>query len=246
MSEDVNPVFEIEGKTLGYPTQFRDGCSAVGLFVVSSRAANALIAASGFEVAPVFPGRAILSLSCVHYVDSDCGAYEEISLAFFVKKVGHGKGASVFGTWRDVVRGQAANHTWKLPVTSKLANDAGVLMWGLPKTVEEIDFDPSGERASFALRMEGRDVLRYSVRAAGKRQQPPVTTPVYSVFNGAPHVSTLTQNYRDVGVRLGGGELWLGEHPLADELRGLGLPRRPLIASWMGHFSFEMSAPQKL
>ncbi len=238
--------FEIEGQNLGYPTMFRDGSSALGLFSVPSGAANAIIAESGFEVAKVAPARAALSLACVHYTDSDCGVYEEISLAFFVKKLGKSTWLPYIGTWCDIIRGQAVNHTWKLPVTTKLANDAGVLMWGFPKTVEDIDFDLSEGQATFTLRMDGTEVLSYSVRAEGKRHQAPVASPVYSVFQGAPHVSYLTQEYRDMGVRLGGGLLKLGNHPLADQLRGLGLPRRPLFASWMGHLSFEMSAPEKV
>jgi hypothetical protein len=218
----------------------------LGLFVVRSRAANALIVESGFEVAPIAPGRAIFSLACVHYTDSDCGVYDEISLAFFVKTHGRPRGLPYLGTWRDILGGQAASHTWKLPVTTRLAKDAGVLMWGFPKTVEEIDFEVSGGRASFTLRIQGREVLGYSVRAQGRRHQPPSATPVYSTFEGAPHVSYLTQEYEDMGVRLGGGRLHLGDHPIAERLRGLGLPRRPLVASWMGRLSFEMSAPEKL
>ncbi len=238
--------FDIEGQNLGYPTQFRDGSSALGLFVVPSRTADALIADSGFEVAKIGPGRAVLSLACVHYTDSDCGVYNEISLAFFVKTYGKAAGLPYIGTWYDIVRGQAVNHTWRLPVTTKLANDAGVLMWGFPKTVEDIDFELSGGRATFTLHMDGTEVLSYSVRAAGKRHQAPVASPVYSIFEGVPQVSYLTQEYRDMGVRIGGGRLSLGDHPIGDELRGLGLPRRPLVASWMGHLSFEMSAPEKL
>jgi hypothetical protein len=238
--------FEIEGRTLGYPTQFRDGSSAVGLFLVPARAAEALIRDRGFEVAPVAPGRAIFSLSCVHYRDSDCDVYNEISMAFFVKKHGQPRGIPYLGTWLDIVRDRAATHIWKLPVTNRLANDAGVLMWGFPKTIEQIDFDVSGERATFELRMDGREVLRYSVRAQGKRQPPRGATAVYSVFEGAPHVTHLEHEFRDVGVRLGGGRLHLGDHPVAEKLRGLGLPRRPLIATWAGHLSFEANAPEKL
>jgi hypothetical protein len=238
--------FEIEGRSLGYPTRFRDGSSAVGLFLVPSRGAARLISESGFEVAEVAPGRAILSLACVHYRDSDCDVYNEISLAFFVKKLGQASGIPYLGTWRDIVRGDAVTCIWKLPVTTRLANDCGVLMWGLPKTIEEIDFDVSGGRATFALRMDGREVLRYSVRAEGKRKQPGTTSAVYSQFEGAPHVSRLAADYSEVGVRLGGGHLDLGDHPIADELRGLGLPRRPIVATWMGKLAFEMSAPEKL
>ena len=239
--------FEIEGKSLGYPALFQDASSAVGLFMVPASGAQALIRDSGFEVAQLLPGRAAFSLSCVHYRESDCGAYNEISMAFFVKKM-HGKtsGIPYLGTWLDIARDDAATCIWKLPVTTRLANDAGILMWGFQKTIEEIDFEVSDGRAAFKLRMDGQEVLDYSVRARGKQQQPRAASAVYSIFEGAPHVTYLEHEFRDVGVSLGGGRLRLGSHPIAEQLRGLGLPRRPFIATWMGRLSFEVGPPEKL
>ena len=57
--------FEIEGKSLGFPSLYPDGSSAVGLFMVSSSGAQQLIRDSGFEVAELLPGRAAFSLACV-------------------------------------------------------------------------------------------------------------------------------------------------------------------------------------
>jgi hypothetical protein len=238
--------FEIEGRSLGFPALFQDASSAVGLFAVPSKAANALIRESGFEVAEIWPGRAVFSLSCVHYRESDCGAYNEIAMGFFVKRQGQSSGVPYLGTWIDILRDRAATYIWKLPVTTRLANDAGVLMWGLPKTIEKIDFELANQRATFALRMGEREVLSYSVRAVGKAQRPHSTSAVYSVYEGAPHVTHLGHEDRDVGVQLGGGRLDLGGHPLAEELRGLGLPRRPLVATWMGRISLDVGAPVKL
>jgi hypothetical protein len=238
--------FEIEGRTLGFPAQFQDASSALGLFVVPSRAANALIGESGFEVAQVAPGRAVFSLSCVHYRESDCGSYREISMAFFVRKEGSESRMPYLGTWLDIARDRSATYVWTLPVTTRLANDAGILMWGLPKTIEEIEFEVSRERATFNLCMEGRAVLSYSVRALGKRSQPRGTSAVYSIFEGAPHVTRLSHEYRDMGIRFGGGDLCLGDHPVAEQLRSLGLPRRPLVSSWIGQLSLEVGAPEKL
>jgi hypothetical protein len=237
--------FQIEGRDLGYPTMFRDGSTAMGLFAVSARAAQGLIAESGFEVAEIAPGRGIFSLNCVHYTDSDCGVYEEIALSFFVKKVGGGRGLPYLSTWAEILRGEIASYTWVLPVTTRLACEAGIQMWGFPKTVEQIQYMRTSERAGFDLRMDGQDVLSYSVRARGKGERC-VEAPVYSVYEGAPHVSILSQKYCEVGFQLGGGELRLGDHPLAEQLRSLGLPRRPLVSTWMGGFHFEMSAPSKL
>jgi len=43
--------FDIEGRNLGYPTQFRDGSSIGGLLVVRARIDGERISESGFEVA---------------------------------------------------------------------------------------------------------------------------------------------------------------------------------------------------
>jgi len=239
--------FEIEGKNLGFPALFPDASSAVGLFPVPAVAAQALIRDSGFKVAELWPGRAAFSLACCHYRESDCGVYDEIALAFFVKPL-HGRpsGIPYLGTWLDIARNDSATHVWKLPVTTRLANDAGILMWGFPKTIEGIDFELAAGRATFRLRMGDREVLSYSVPATGKRKQPPSASAVYSNYEGAPHVTTLKSEFADVGVHFGGGRLTLGDHPVAAQLRTLGLPRRPLVATWMGRLSLDVGAPEKL
>jgi len=246
-SEASTREFEIEGRRLRYPVLFQDGCSAVGLFPVPKAGAEELIRESGFELAELWPGWAAFSLACCHYRESQCGRYEEIAMSFFVKPL-HGRPSRVpyLGTWLDIARGTSATHIWKLPVTTRLAHDAGVLMWGFPKTIEAIGFEQVGGRATFQLCMDGREVLRYSVSASGTRHQPPGAAAVYSIYEGAPHVTHLENEYHDVGVSFGGGRLSLGDHPIAEQLRGLGLPRRPLVATWMGRLSFSAGAPQKL
>lgn len=74
--------FNIEGNDLGYPTLFHAGSASVGMFVVASKVANELIAGSGFTAAEIAPGKAVMSLACVHYTDIECGTYEEIACAF--------------------------------------------------------------------------------------------------------------------------------------------------------------------
>ncbi len=238
--------YEIEGKTLGFPSMYQDGSSVVGLFLVPTTAARDLIYDSGFEIAEVAPGRAMFSLSCVHYRESDCGPYNEIAMAFFVKKIGVKSGIPYLGTCLDILRDDSATYIWKLPVTTRLANDAGIFMWGLPKTIEEIDFEQAEGQASFTLRMDGREVLRYAVKAKGKLSPPRGTSTVYSIFEGAPHATSLAHEYEEMGIRLGGGTLHLGDHPISEALRGLGLPKRPLLSTWIGHLSLEVEAPAKL
>ena len=246
--------FRIEGVDLGYPTLFRDGASAAGLFVVDARVAQRSIEASGFEIAEIAPGRAILAFTCVHYTDSDCGVYDETAQAFFVRRQGPRRGGlgSVPGigrylsSWHELLTGSVATHTWRLQVTTRLSQECGLQMWGFPKELGQIDFRQEGGRARCALRMDDRLVFDFDMKAGGSRTPAPITSTVYSIYEGGQHASQLTQAYRDSSYRPGGARIALGDHPVADELRALGLPKRPLLATWNGHLSFSMSAPQKL
>jgi hypothetical protein len=250
--------FEIEGVDLGYPTIFRDGSTAAALFLVDARVAQRLIDETGFEIAEFMPGRGILALTCVHYTDTDCGVYEETAQAFFVRRQGEGnpRPSSIPGvgayleSWRNLLTGNVASHTWRLQVTTTLSQQCGLQMWGFPKELAEIDYavksGANGGNLHCSLRMEGADVFDFSMKAGGSRTPEPITSTVYSVFEGAPHVSHLTQSYRDTGYAFGGTSLSLGSHPLADDLRALGLPKRPLMATWNGHLAFSMTAPKKL
>ncbi len=245
--EHAPHVFDIQGRRLTYPTYFNAGSSAVAMFPVPAAAADALIGSSPFRAAQIWPGKALLTLACVHYADSDCGSYEEIGIGFIVRPLARSPRLPRVRTLLDLAGRGAANFVWRLPVTTPLACRAGIDMWGLPKTVEQIAYERRAEYASFALEMDGRAVLRLTMRAAGNRAQGPIVSPVYSVLRGLPHVSYLGQQYREVGVHLGGGaSLELGNHPIADSLRSLKLPRRPLAASWMGRLRFEMSRPRPL
>ncbi len=165
--------FEIEGRHLVYPTEFRDGCSAAGLFLVKSKAANEYIADSGFELAEVVPGRGILVLTGVRYTDTDCGEYDETAMAFFVKRAGRKPRLPYASTWLDIIRGNTASFTWNLQVTTPLSRDAGIFMWGFPKTIEDIRYEQAGDRAGFNLCMDGQQVFNYSVRANGSTKPPP-------------------------------------------------------------------------
>lgn len=238
--------FTIEGKELGYPTQFHDGSAAMSVFSVPSKIANEIIADSDFEVVEIAPARTALSLICVHYTDTDCGSYEEIAFAFFVKKYGGDWQLPYLGPLWDLLTGKIASHTWYLPVTTSLAEQCGIQMWGYPKTIEDIRFNIQNGRAEFALHKSGEDILRFSVKAQGIMNPKPLAAPVYSVMDGKPYVGYLTQKFSGVGHHRSGIELVLGDHPIVEPLKRLGLPKQPLISSWMEHLEFSMSAPELL
>ena len=238
--------FTIEGRTLRYPTLFRDGCSLVSVFLVPTSAANEQIAASGFTAAEVTPGRTIATVVGVHYTDTDCGAYDEIAWGVMVEPIGAHRRVRYAATVADILRGRVASFTWRLAVSTTLSRDAGLRMWGFPKTVEDLRFDRSDGLASMSWHDGETEVMRLSVPDTGTRTAKPISPPVYSVLDGRQVVGNLTQFSTEVGYHRSGASIRLGAHPIADELRRLGLPKRPILATWNGHLSFRMSAPRPL
>ena len=243
---DSTSSFDIDGRTLRYPTMFRDGHSAAGLFLVPIDRAAERLASTPFSPAMVLPGRGVCSLVCVHYTDTDCGVYHEIAVSLFVDPPDRRGGAlGLPRTWRDVLSGQIATHTVLLPVTTELARDAGIQMWGFPKHLADLESERQPESIAFTWREGDQTVLRYSVPTSGDDEPDEISPPVYSLIDGQVHVSRLTQRYTGVGRRFRGGNLELGTHPIADDLRRLGVGRTPMLSIWNEHLEFEMSAPER-
>src|SRR5512144_896307 len=79
--------YVIQGKEVRLPVEVRDASSGAATYLVDAQAARRLVP-EAFEVAEVWPGRALLSLAVIDYRDNDLGAYHEVSIAFFVRRRG--------------------------------------------------------------------------------------------------------------------------------------------------------------
>lgn len=216
------------------PCVVRDASSATATWLVSSRVAQRLLPGPELEIAEIFPGRGLLSIACIDYRDNDLGDYNEVSIAFFVRKRGGRKGVRYLGAALDLMLGRLPTHILHLPVNQPFTCEAGQVIWGFPKTLNEIDFDTSGDRARCIWNEHGRNVLKLSLPIGGIREFPEQTLCTYSYIDGVLHETRFVSSAVDLGVRLGSAEIELGAHPIADELRSLGLPKPALMSVWMG------------
>jgi hypothetical protein len=248
MNAEGSTWFDIEGHRLGYPTSFRDGSSMMALFLASATRTQRLVTAdSPFTVAQVAPGRTVVGLNCVHYTDTDCGRYDEVALSVFVEPMDGPPGRfSRLAALQGIARAEVASYTWLLGVSTSLARDCGIRMWGFPKQLAELHFSADAGRARMAWRDEGSTVLELAVPTSGSRHSGPMAPPVYSMMDGRPQVGRLHQRYTGVGYHRREVQFVLGDHPIANQLRELKLSRRPLIAVSNAHLEFEMSAPEPL
>lgn len=235
----------IQGRRVTYPVVVRKASSASVTWMVDAAAARALLPAPDLDVIEILPGRTFFSLACIDYVDNDLGDYNEVSLAFFVRERSAPRGIPYLKAAADFLRGRVSTFIFWLPVDQAFTREAGETMWGFPKTIEKIDFDHTGARATCALTSGGRHVLTLAMPRGGSRELPENAMTTYTRMGGRTCATRFVSRSAGVGFFRKGVELRLGDHPVAEQLRGLGLPKPPLMAVWMEHMhaTFEAARP---
>jgi hypothetical protein len=237
--------YVIQGREVRLPVIVRDAASGTATFAVSAAAARRLVP-SPLEPIAIWPGRTLCSIGAIQYRDNDLGDYNEVSIAFFVRQRGAPRGIPYFGAIADFLRSRVAVFIRHLPVNQSFTCEAGRTIWGFPKSVQQIDIALTGERATCTLIMDGQHVLTLAVRRGGARHLPETAMTTYTFIDGVLHRTPFASAADGAGFSRGGAELTLGSHPIADELRGLGLPKRPLLTMWMEHMRGRFEAAEKI
>lgn len=232
-----------EGREVTLPVVVRDATSAAATYLVASDAARRLLPGAELDVVELLPGRALFSIAAIDYRDNDLGDYNEVSLALFVRRRGERAGVPYLGAALDLARSRIATYIYRLPVDQRFTCLAGRGVWGFPKSVERIDFEDVDGRRRCRLVMGGRHVLTFSVARGGTRTLPDAAMATYTYLDGVLNRTTFVSGATGVGIHLRGAELALGDHPLADELRSLGLPKGALMSVWMEHSHGRFEGP---
>ncbi|GAA2451907.1 acetoacetate decarboxylase family protein [Actinomadura vinacea] len=241
---------QVQGERIAMPVRIRDAALASAMYAVPAAPAQAVIAYSGLELAEPFPGRAICSLAFVRYADGDLGPYHEFAVAFLVRPPGKGPREYGQGGLKDLrgIRNVGAFIHW-LPVNQEFTLDAGRSIWGFPKELAEIPLDLSGRIKRCAVRLDGRTAIELAVRPGPSipagRSAPEVSA--YSCLDGTTRRTPWTMQMSGVRLRPGGARVTLGEHPVAEELREIGLHRaRPLTSSTVAHLAMSFADAEEV
>lgn len=223
--------FMVRGRTLSTPIEVRAARNWVATYIVDAGAAQRLIEQTGLEVAEPRPGRAIAILGYVDYADTDLGTYNEFTVSLLVRLHDAGPASQrVKGT--EVRKTRIGVYIHHLPVDESFSMEAGRQIWGYPKTMANFDVRHDGGRTSCTLSQSSEMALTFSVRNGGlpwPRQKMP---PTYTFLDDTLRLTRWKADPSGIRGRiLGGAKLTLGRGPIADDLRSLGLPKRPLLSS---------------
>ena len=209
----------VDGVEVFFPVEVTNANVATMTFSVPAAAAAKLLPGTDFVVAEGVPGTATLVLALCDYVENPWGDYNEINLGILARPAAHEQANGSF--------------VYRMPVNQEFTCKAGNAVMGFPKTVEEIDATYTEDTVTFVLRSGGVEALRVSLpRAAALGEPEAISADTYSYLGGEPYVTPLTM---DMGTGFVDGTevaVTLGQGPVAEELRSLGLPAQPEFCTW--------------
>jgi hypothetical protein len=231
--------FTVDGDEVTLPVEVRSARMVAVQYLVDAGAAQRLIDYSGLEVVRLPGGRAALTLSAVAYADNDLGPYHEVAVAVAVRP--HDAGPR----WRPHPT-RPTTFIHRLPVNQEFTCRVGRGLWGFPKWVADISYRERRGRTECVMQEGGSLVLGLEVRR-GLVPLPASETSMtcYSSCDGVLRRTPWITRNRLAAARPAGATLVLGhEHPMAEELRTLGLPRRAVASITTGAMSARFGAPE--
>ncbi|ORB71447.1 acetoacetate decarboxylase family protein [Mycobacterium scrofulaceum] len=230
----------IAGTVLTMPVKIRKANQHMAMFSVDADAAQQMIDYSGLQVCRYLPGRAMVVLMLMHYIDGDLGQYHEFGTSVMVNP----PGSRASGPRALQSAGAFIHH---LPVDQAFTLEAGTKIWGYPKVMGDFTV-AEGREFGFELSIEGQPVIGMEFR----RGLPFRLTPrrqsqrTYSHRDGVTRETAFEHTLDGVRTRFGGVRIRLGDHPYSKELASLGLPKRALVSSSVDHVQMSFGDAQEI
>ncbi|WP_421843470.1 acetoacetate decarboxylase family protein [Mycobacterium sp.] len=237
----------IDGREIALPVVVRDASLLASTFLVDAAAAQEMIAQSGYRVVKFLPGKAIVMLVCVDYRDNDLGDYNEGAINFFVTTPGEKRPLPFVGAIGGLFNGALKCFSYRMPVDQEFTTHAGRYIWGFPKWITQVDIEFGTRTATGTLIDEDQLVYSITTKTGGTRVQKDQAITSLAVRNGRAWKTTGTSRGAGVMFSLGGQAPKIGTtHPLAKELRTLGLPKKPLMTISIAKAHMQFGVPQSV
>lgn len=220
------------GARIQLPIRYQEWSAIMAHFPVPEPAVRKLLPSRRLKPVLLTPGTAVLSMVAMEYRRiMDFAPYNEFGImvpVIYEPKVDILGIPLLFPHWFK----RSGLYVHYLPVTTQTANDIGIEVWGYPKIVGEIDFEDMGRVRRCRLRADGKDILTLDVEKVATKVRS-MDFHSYTVKEGQL-LRTLIQTRGEFGIARfrGGASYTLGDHPIAEELRTLGMGKRAVERSF--------------
>ncbi len=245
LCEQITPEsYKIVDQTVNLPVEVVRARNAFAIFLVDARAAQEWIADTQLQVVELWPGKALMQIIGVDYQENDLGDYDEAGICFYVRGPGAPKGLPFIGAVRDIIKGTAMSYIHLLPVNQEFTMHAGRYIWGYPKWNADIDICSEDNYLETRFKDAGKHVFTLRCKLGGKMRMKEQLQPSLAVRDNKVYKTVGVARGEGVKFNLGGPSIQLGAHPIADRLRKLGLPKRPLCSGTIEKMSMSFGVPE--
>lgn len=227
-------VHGITGLRLARDTHFEDWIFYGAAYELPLGALQSRLPSRSLQPIESSPGMGTLEITAVEYYRTrELPPYNEVSFQVPVRYVGPDAPGIA----------HAYSHI-HLAVDNEAARWPGVKIYGLPKFLAEINCRPQGDDRLCNLAADGRQILELAVRLEPGRE----ILENWRYWGRIENDLVLSEMeiYGQYGERTADltSTLTLGDHPLADELRQLGLPKEPAMEMFGYALSGTLFAPR--
>lgn len=211
---------DIDGHRVEVPIRYHRTDAYLAVFSADTDAVRAMLPSRRLHPVRLGRGRAAVGVMSYNYLETGVGAYGEIGIAAMCTL--DRPRTPLTPLLRESRDPSFGAFVWHLPVTTRIARDAGRAIWGYPKFVADMAFEERPEVRQVTMREGGRDILRVRVRRRGRpiTETNPLVT--FTEHDGEMIRTVIaTRAVHQLGLGRNQGHLELGDHPVADELRSL-------------------------
>jgi len=230
----ADPSVDVGVAEIALPIRYWRTDCFMGLFAADLGAVRDLLPSHRLHPVRVTGQRAVVAIGVFNYLETGVGPYGEIAVSPLCTL--DRPAPPVLPLATGYLRGMSA-FVAHLPVTSRIAREAGRRIWGYPKFVADMDFDLRPESQRVEMSEGGREILSLEVGRRGHvaLETAPLTT--YTEHDGRlVRTSIAMRGHVATALGPGSGELLLGDHPVAREVAALGIGSRPLVTrTYLSH-----------
>jgi hypothetical protein len=213
------------GARIGLPVRYNEWSAIMGHFPAPVAALRRLLPTDRLRPAELVPGTGIVSMAAMEYRDiADVAPYNEfgIMVPVLYEPARNVPALPLIAPHRFSGFGLYVHH---LPVTTQEAYVFGVEIWGYPKFLAEISFEETDRVRRCRLRADGKAIATLEVAKSATRTRPQDLFS-YTVKDGQLlHTRIQAQGQLATARFRGGASCDLGDHPIAEELRAVGMRR---------------------
>lgn len=209
---------------------YRTDCF-LAIFAADHDAVAALLPSDRLYPVRLKGGRAAIGVVAYNYSETGVGPYGEIGIAALCTFDRPAR--PMVPLLRETADPRFGAFVLHLPVTSRIARDAGRTVWGYPKFVADMAFDLRPEQRRVEMREQGHELLSLEVGDRGRFVRDTKQVVTFSEHEG--HIMrTTVATHAEYRAKLGhgNGRLELGDHEVAGQLRNLGITSDALATKY--------------